>query len=206
MLFHKLVFAFLSSICLFSAQAYDAKDGNITAVVGPFIYKTNFSDNPTGASASRHGDLALLVGGDINSYSSLEISMMYMHKQYFRDNAMLKSIVTESQLMHIAMGYRYWINPYLSTALGFYSAYPMDETRVVHTDFAPGSNITTSADDRTEYGFDFSVQSELWGNDFMSLVADARYALSITSQSSEKSDHYGLMLGLKFLAQSKNKN
>jgi hypothetical protein len=182
--------------------SYDPKNGNVTATIAPFVYKTPFSDTSSGAKSNYKGDLALILNGDLSLKSSLEISILHMNKQYFREEGPL-AILEEVQAMHIAMGYRRWLHPYLSGALAFYSAYPMDDKKTVHNDFAPGAELQTSAGDKTEYGLDFSVQTELWGNETMSVIADARYAFSITNQSQEKGDHYAFMIGIKFLAQQK---
>ena len=164
MINHKLLLMIPAFIFTLTAQGYDAEDGNITVTGGPFVYKTLFRDTDAGAKSGFHGDFGLIANGDLNDKGSLEIAMFHMNKLYSRDENG-KSQVEQTQVMHISMGYRRWLHPYLSGALGFYSAYPMDDTKVVHTDFAPGTEITTSARDKTEYGFDFSVQCELWHND-----------------------------------------
>jgi hypothetical protein len=192
----------LAFIFNYSAYAYDAADGNITITAGSFIYRTIFQDTSKGATSGYHGDFGLIMNGDLDEKGSLEIALFHMNKLYSREEES-KSQVEQTQVMHISMGYRRWVNPYLSGALGFYSAYPMDDTKVVHTDFAPGTEIKTSARDKTEYGFDFSIQSEVWSNNVISVVADARYAWSVTNLPNEKGDHYGFMLGVKYLFKEK---
>lgn len=194
-----MILAFIFNL---SAHAYEPADGNITSTFGPFIYRTDFPQTQSGAISGYHGSFALIMNGDLNEKGSLEIALFHLNKLYSREESGLTQ-VEQTQVMHISMGYRRWLNPYFSGALGFYSAYPMDDTKVVHTDFPAGSEITTSARDKTEYGFDFSIQSELWSNGLFSVIADARYALSVTSQPHEKADHYGFMLGLRYLFKEK---
>lgn len=202
MINHNFLLMILAFILNFSAYAYDPADGNITLTVGPYVYRTVFPDTPSGAISAYQGDLGLIANGDIDFHGSLEIALFHMNKLYSRDE-FGKTQVEQTQVMHTSMGYRRWVSPYLSGAIGFYSAYPMDDTKVIHTDFAPGTEITTSARDKTEYGFDFSIQSEVWSNASISVVADLRYALSITSQPHENADHYGFMLAIKYLFQEK---
>lgn len=196
-----LLLLLLSTLCT-PALAYIAKDGNVTASLGPFIYKTNFNDTDAGAKSPLLSDFGILVGGDISGKSSLEIGLFHLNKLFFREKDAF-SIVEESQVMHISMGYRRWLSPYVSILGGFYSAYPMDEPRIVQNNFIPGTEVDTSARDLTEYGFDLSVQSELWHDSFISIIADARYSLSITSMPDEKADHYGVMLAIRYLVQER---
>ena len=202
MLIHKHLFWILIVFFSLYADAYEPKEGSITTLIGPFAYRTIFPDNTAGASSKIQGDGAIIINGDINSKGSLEIAIMHMRKMYFRDDGK-NSIVEASQLMHIGMGYRRWISSYFSVAAAFYSAYPLDEAQIIHSDFLPGNEIATSAHDKTEYGIDISLQHQLWGTEKMSVILDARYGLSITNLSREKGDHYGLILGIKFLIQEK---
>ncbi len=194
-----MILAFIFS---YSVYGYDPADGNITVTAGPFVYRTIFPNTDNGAISGYHGDFGLILNGDLNKKGSLEIALFHMNKIYSREEES-KTQVEQTQVMHISMGYRRWLNPYLSGAWGFYSGYPMDDAKVVHTDFAPGTEITTSARDKTEYGFDFSIGLEVWSNDVFSVVADGRYAWSMTSQPHENANHYGIMLGLKYLFQEK---
>ena len=202
---HKLLLlVFLSTLCT-QANAYDSKDGNVTASIGSFIYKSNFNGTDSGVKSPVRGGFGILVGGDISDKASLEVGLFHMNKPFLRQDNDL-SIVEESQLIHISMGYRRWLNPYLSALVGFYSAYPMDEPKVVHNDFPTNINMDTSARDLTEYGFDFSIQSELWHDHFISIIADARYSLSVTSKVHEQADHYGVLLAIRYLVQEKIPN
>ena len=79
----------------------------------------------------------------------------------------------------------------------------MGDPTILHNDFTPGNEIDTSATDTTEYGFDFSLQTELWQNDLNSVILDLRYSRSVTNKSSEDADHYGILIGYRYLLQEK---
>lgn len=185
-----------------SVSAYTPSEGNVTATLGTFGYKTNFSGSATGAASRNLAGLGLIALGDINNIGSLEIAMFDLHKVYFREEAG-KYIAEEKEVIHITMGYRYWINPYFSSSLSFYSSYSLGEVRLVHSDFAPGTEIDTSARDTTEYGFDFAFQGDIWSSEKWAVIGEARYSLSVTSKKSEQSDHYGVMLGVRYQIQEK---
>lgn len=197
--FLSAVFVILVSPSIF---AYTLKEGNVTAIVGPYLYKTNFGKTTTDAQSPILGGLGLIIQGDVSDHSGLEIALFHMNKIYLREQG-TSYVTEETQLIHVTLGYRYWINPYFSLSGAFYSAYALADPKIIHSDFPIGSEIDTSARDTTEYGFDFSVQSELWSKDDMAVIADARYALSVTNKANEKGDHYGLFLGVKFQVQEK---
>lgn len=195
---------FFAATILFSINifAYTLKEGNVTGIVGPYLYKTNFPASDSGANSPYLGDLGLIIQGDISDHSGLEIALFHMNKIYYRELDG-KSITEETQLMHVTMGYRYFFNPYFSFSTAFYSAYALADPKILHSDFPLGSDVDTSARDTTEYGFDFSFQTELWGNGSNAIIADTRYAHSVTPKAGEKADHYGIFLGWKFLVQEK---
>jgi len=203
--FKNLILFFCILFCTTSTFAYTLKEGNVTAIVGPFFYKTNFGDTDTGAKSPILGDVALIIEGDINDHSALEIGLFHMHKLYLRQQDG-NSLVEQTQLFDITLGYRYFFNPYVSLAVAFYSAFPLADVQVVHNDFPAGTDFDTSARDTSENGFDFSLQTELWHKENLAVVADARYALSTTNKSDEKGDHYGLFIGVKFMVQEKERH
>lgn len=187
-------------------MAYTASEGNVSAYLGPFIYKSGFSGSDSGAKApAQQLGAGLIVLGDINKVASLELSFLFFDKIYFREEQG-KFIAEETKLTHITMGYRRWFNEYFSGSLGFYSGYSMGEPTILHSDFAPGTEIDTSARDTTEYGFDLALQSELWSSDRLAVVADARYSFSVTNKPNEKGDHYGVLVGIQYQLQDKNPN
>ena len=96
--------------------AYTPKEGNVTANLGPFIYKTNFKGSNLGATSPRLGGIGLLVNGDVNENGALEIGMFHMNKIFFREENGL-FVAEETDLVHITMGYRRFLTSYLSTSL-----------------------------------------------------------------------------------------
>ena len=199
-------FFFILLMISFKTMAYTPSEGNVSAYVGPFGHRTNFSGSETGArTPDVQAGLGLVALGDINTNGSLEIALILMEKHYFRQDQG-QYMAEKTRATHIAMGYRRWLHEYLSTSLTFYSAYSMGDVEVIHSDFAPGTEIPTSARDVTEYGFDFALQTELWHTDDYTVVADARYSKSVTSKAGENGDHYGLLVGVQYQLQEKKPN
>jgi hypothetical protein len=182
--------------------AYSPKEGNVSATLGWLVHRTNFQNSGTGASAPYQGDFALVVNGDITDRGQLEIGMYHLNKQYYRD---LSSVYVgeETELIEITMGYRQWFTSWLSLGVGFSSAYSMGYPRIIHNDFAPSPAIDTSARDTTEYGFHFSLQSDVYTLDRFTLALTGLYSLSVTGKPNEKADHYGAMIGLRYFIQEK---
>jgi hypothetical protein len=189
-------------LLVFQVSAYVPNEGNVTATLGTFFYKNNFADTVYGAHSQNLSGLGLIVLGDLNTIGSLEIAIFDLYKQYYREQAGYE-LVEEKEVVHITMGYRYWINPYFSSSLSFYSSYSMGDAKIVHSTFVPGTEIDTSARDTAEYGFDFAIQGDLYSRELWAITAEARYSFSVTSKENEKSDHYGLMLGFRHLMQEK---
>lgn len=185
-----------------SAKAYTPVEGNVSAFLAPYIYKTNFSGSSTGASSPLLGGVSLIAIGDISSKGSLELGMFHMNKVFFREEGG-NYLGEKTQVIHITMGYRRYWNERYSCSLTFFSAYPMGDIHVVHNDFPPGSLIDTSARDYTDYGIDFAIQSELWKSEEVSVDLDTRYSRSFTSKPGENSDHYGFLLGVRYFIQGK---
>ncbi len=184
--------------------AYSPKEGNVTATLGPYFYRTNFAGSASGAKSSMFGDLGFIANGDINEKGSLEVAIFHMQKLFIREQSG-SYLGEETELIHITMGYRRWLNSYFSASMAFFSSYAIGDPRVVHNDFPAGSEIDTSAHDITEYGFDFSLQAEVWRNEIYSVIVDTRYSKSVTPKANESADHYGAFIGLKYLVQEKRK-
>ena len=197
----RLLVLYLISLSL-QSFAYTPKEGNVSAIFGPSISVTNYKPAGQQTPPPYLGGLTLMVQGDINDHGALEIAMTKMNKVFYReDNGDFLSEQTE--LMHIAMGYRKWFTPYFSGALDFFSSYTMGEINVIDRRVAVGNEFSTSASDNTEYGFDFSLQGELWSSGRYTLITDARYSFSLTKKQGEKADHYGVMIGVKYFIQEK---
>ena len=182
--------------------AYEPQEGNVTAIIGPFVSRTDYQGHSKLAENPIFGNVGFMVQGDINTTGALEIAMFHMQKTYFRED-FAKSIAEKTELMHITMGFRYWISPLWSASLAFSSSYPMNQPKVIHTDFPTGQNIDTSARDTVDYGFDLSIQTELWNRERYSVISDVRYGLSVTDKQNEDGSHYGILIGLKYLVQEK---
>lgn len=150
------------------------------------------------------GGMELVAVGDISDHGALEIAMIYTPQIFVRDIGG-KMLAEKIQTIHITMGYRWWLTPYLSSSLALYSAYPMGEKEVVHDDGGISQTADTSARDRTEYGFDGALQGELWTDEKFALILEARYSLSATPKKDEKSDQYGMVLGIRYIVQEEKK-
>lgn len=194
-----ILFIFFKALNSF---AYVPAEGDVTAYFGPHLYKSNFEDTKTGADSPNLGGLALVVLGDVSEKGSLEIGMFYMNKIYLREEAG-SYIAEQTGLMHITMGYRRWFSETFSGSISISSGHSMGDIKVVHSDFVPGTEATTSARDATEYGFDFSLLTELVRIKDFAVFFDARYALSVTAKKNENADHFAFLLALKFPVQEK---
>ena len=201
---YKVLFLFLIFFISEKTFAYTAKEGNVSAIFGPFFYKTSFAGSASGATSPDLSGVALMTIGDISDHGSLEIAIFYLNKIYFRERYG-NYLAEKTQLIHVTMGYRYWITSYLSTSLSFFSAYSLGDVEVTHSDFHGVNEPTTSARDKTEYGFDGALQAEVWSHDRYAAVIDLRYSRSVTSQEHENADHYGAFLGLCYFIQEKQK-
>lgn len=184
------------------AFSYVPERGNVTATLGPYIFRTNYEGaSEENLNSPRMGGVSLTALGDVSDHGSLEVLMLYMNKIYFRtENA--KSIAEKIQLMHITMGYRYWISNYLSASFGLYTSYPMGDSQVIRTDFTQSEDFSTTAGEKSESGLDIAVQVELWSKERFAIVMEGRYSYSLTKKANEFADHYGGSIGLRYFIQS----
>lgn len=182
--------------------AYTPAEGNISAVVGPFFSKTYFKEDRAKENEYMQGS-GIMALGDFNDHAALEIGIFYMNKNYYR--LLTPSLVAErARLFHITMGYRRYLGSIFSVSGSIFSTYSMGEATSIYNDLPPGSpDVDTSARDITEYGVDFALQTELWTNKVWGLTLDTRYSLSLTKKEHERSDHYGALIGIKYLIQEK---
>ena len=183
--------------------AYTPKEGNVTATIGPFFSKTNFKEDRANDNKWLQG-FGIMAVGDVNDFGSLELAIFYMKKHYYR--LLTPSLMGErAELMHVTMGYRRWLGSRFSLSGAVFSSYSIGESVQVYNDFAPGSPVAdTSARDITEYGVEFALQSELWAEKNWAVILDTRYSLSLTQKEHETADHYGALLGIRYLVQEKN--
>ncbi|MBC7742300.1 MAG: hypothetical protein H7061_08885 [Bdellovibrionaceae bacterium] len=191
----------LINLLAYKTFAYTPSEGKVTALFGPYIYQTKFN-GANGFDAPNLTDLGLIAEGDLNSSGGLEIALFHMNKIFYRHKEG-QYIAEQTELVEITMGYRRWWTNYFSSALAFYSSYSIGVPKIIRSDFAVGSEIDTSARDITEYGFDFSLQAELWSNETYAVILDTRYGLSVTSKQNEEGDHWSALVGLRYTIQEK---
>jgi hypothetical protein len=169
--------------------AYSPAPGNGYISVGPLLSKTNFSNTNSGAQSPFQPGFGVVGLGDISSYSSIEVMMFYTNKFFFREHD--SQILSEkTELLQISMGYRRYFSEFVSTAIDFYSSYSIGDPQIIHSDFLSGTDMNTSARDFTEYGFDFSLQFELWREKKSAFILDNRYSLSVTNKNQEYGNSY----------------
>ncbi|OYZ21201.1 MAG: hypothetical protein B7Y39_09695 [Bdellovibrio sp. 28-41-41] len=183
-------------------SAYTPKEGNVTANLGPFIYKTNFRGSDSGIQSPIKTGIGLLVNGDINENGALEIGIFYLDKYFFREKDSLY-LAENTDLIHITMGYRRFLTSKLSSSLTLFSSYSVGDPHIFRTEFPPDQEVDTSARDITEYGFDLAVQYELWEAERIAVVSDIRYSYSVTNKLNERGDHYGTFISLRYFVQDK---
>lgn len=185
------------------ANAYDTSEGNISVSVGALWHQSNFASSASGARSSPYGSFGFTVLGDVNKTGSLEVGYYFLNKQYYREYGGL-SLVEQTKLSHITMGYRRWLNSRTSASLTLGTGYSMGEVQVVHSDFLPADLMETSARDTTEYSVDLAVQYEVWRHNENSIFLETRYSKSITAREGERADHGTVMLSWQVLLQDKD--
>lgn len=193
---------FLILMTSLQSIAYVAKEGNISAIVGPFFSKTNFTESRAVDNDLLNG-MGVIAVGDFNDRAALEVGIFYMNKQYYR--LLTPNLVAErAELMHVTMGYRRWLQSWLSGSLSFFSSYSIGQASVVYNDFPAGGEVAdTSARDITEYGVDIALQFELMQRQEWAVILDTRYSLSVTDKQHESGDHYGALIGIRYMVQEK---
>ncbi len=198
----KLLMIVFALVLTQQSFAYKPRKGNVAGIIGPAVFKTNYGGAKPKFESSPRSGLGLTALADMSDKASLEISAFTVNKIYLRDDGG-KYLAQRAELVHITMGYRRRFNEMFSGSILFFSAYAMGTPRTVYSEFVPGTEIDTSARDKTEYGFDFALQVEPLEVNKFALVIDARYSLSVTQKEREHADHYGIMLGMRYLIQSK---
>lgn len=182
--------------------AYQPEEGNINLTAGPITYRTLFKSPEPDLGSPNQGGYAFVANGDSSSQGSIELGIYYLDKIFFRDEG--PDVLAQTmEMIHITMGYRWWLRPWISTSLSFYSAYPLSDPKDYYRRVTPGTYFDTSAMDLTEYGFDFGVQLEVLGTQEFGVVFEPRYSWNVTSKAHESADHFGFMIGLRFMVQEK---
>ncbi len=134
---------------------------------------------------------------DFSDYSGIEIAIFYFESQFAVDHGGYW-LVERAHRIYIPIGYRYWFSKYVSLATSFYATYRIGKWEDVYRSPGLTSEIVTSAQDIAEYGFDFSVQTDLFTNDKFALILDSRFLLPTTDKPDENSRAYMFFLGLKY--------
>ncbi len=202
MLMMNLLMVVLALIVTPESFAYKPSKGNVAGVIGPAVFKTNYGGAKPKFESTPRGGLGLTALGDVSDKGSLEISAFTINKIFLRDDGG-KYLAQRAEMVHITMGYRRWFSERFSGSISFFSAYAMGTPKAVYSEFVPGTEIDTSARDKTEYGFDFALQVEPFSINRFALAIDTRYSLCVTPKEREHADHYGIMVGLRYLIQSK---
>lgn len=186
------------------AVAYDAAEGKVNAIFGPFFYQTDFRGTPSGTKSPWMNDYGLIAQGDVNEKGALEIGLFHMNKIFFRDYEG-GYFAQKTQLIYVTMGYRWWLSKLYSASLALHTSYALGDPGTVEDTVPTGvPRPDTSATIIAAYGIDLSLQSELWSSGRYSVLLDTRYAASLTRRIGENANHYGVMVGLKYLIQEKD--
>lgn len=190
---------------LFSKSAlaeYYPQRGNVYLILSSYTFKTNYE----GAEARGYnsGGAGFTILGDVNDHGSLEVTTLYMNKMYFRrDNDRL--IAEKAQIIHVSMGYRYWWNNYFATSMSLYTSYPLGDSEKLYDESLPDQQIATTAQENSETGLDFGIHTDLWSQGRYALVLEGRYSWALTKKHDEFADQYGVLIGLRYFFQGKDK-
>ncbi|HEX4922842.1 MAG TPA: hypothetical protein VFV50_02115 [Bdellovibrionales bacterium] len=185
-----------------SALAYRPDIGNVNAIFGPQFHRTNFGGTDAGLTSSVMRGWGVVAQADLWTRGTLELGLVYMPKLFIREQNGLY-FAEQTNLVHITAGYRYWFADRFSAALAFGSSYTTGEPETIYTDYPAGQRIDTSARDLVEYSFDLSLAYEVITEGRFGVVVDGRYSWSVTEKTEEAGDHYGILVGLRYLIQTK---
>lgn len=187
------IFALLAALPAF---AHTPAEGKVWGTVGPMAYRTG--SNSVLASEEPNVGGGVVAEGDVDQNGGVEIAMFYIDKLYLRrlESGLLAERIKR---MYITTGYRHWFTPWISTALAFFSSYSMGDVRIIAGKEGPGPGDHTTARQITEYGADFSLEWEVWGDENTNFVIDGRYSKSMTAKRDERADLYGMLFGVTYL-------
>jgi len=184
------------------AYSYEPSEGNLNAGIAYFLSQNQLRNTDYKRTNPTFGGIALIVEGDLNSKSNLELDLEYFQKNYVRKiNSQFVSEKTE--VLNVNMGYRYWLFKPMSLGLGLSSLYSIGEPTVLYSELPAGSQLDTSASSIVKYGLELSVQFELFKNDKYTILLDNRYNYSLSNKDGESADHMTNMLIYKKLIQTK---
>ncbi len=189
---HCLQLIIVSSLFGSTAWAHQPEGGKIWGTLAPIANRTKTS-HPAVLNAPYLG-AAAVVEADVDDNGGVEVGLFYLNKVYVRERG-AEVLVERIKRMYVTTGYRHWFAPWVSAAVAVYSSYSMGDPQVISGRVR--DTFRTTARDITEYGFDGSLQWEIWGKGDVAVVADARYAFSLTRNQGEDADVYGFLLGYK---------
>ncbi len=170
-----------------------AGEGRVTigAMSNRFVDSPAPVKTPTTFGAGITGEL------DTGGRGGIEVSMFYYDGQYAVSKADLW-LVERSTHLYIPIGYRYWLSSKFSFAMSFYASFRIGQFEEIYRDPGITVDAVTSAQDIAEYGFDFSISTDLYTGDKYTLVLDSRYLLPTTDKPDENSRAYVFLLGVKY--------
>lgn len=185
------------------AEAHLAEEGMIWATVGPLVNRTLETPQAPGDISKYYNGLGLIVEGDTSHHGGLELGILHVERQYHLKHQG-NFVVQRVNRLHAPIGYRYWFNERLSAMVAFYSSYRMGNIEDVYRHPSIDKNVKTSAEKKPcEYGFDFAAQWEILRFNRYAAVFDWRYSHVINEVAHESADHMTILIGLKYLVQSK---
>jgi hypothetical protein len=192
-LFLLVLLLLVSPLCF----GHKPADGMVHATLGPHGFLT---DARQPGSYPMLSGIGLLAEADLYDKGGVELGIFHMRKIYVMHGPW-PEFAEQVKRIHIASGYRHWFTNRFSGGILFFSAYTMGDPQSFR---GTSSGDKSSAFDVTEYGFDFSVQAEPFQMGKFSIIVDTRYSYSLTPKVSERSNHYGAFVGLKYLVQEKS--
>lgn len=175
-----------------AAWAHPPEGGKIWGTLAPMVTRTKTSHDAV-LSAPYVGAGAV-VEADVDDNGGVEVGLFYQNKVYVRERG-AEVLVERIKRMYVTTGYRHWFAPWVSAAVAVASSYSMGDPQVIAGRVR--DTFRTTARDITEYGIDVSLQWEIWGEGDVAVVADARYAHSLSRNQGEDADVYGFLLGYK---------
>jgi hypothetical protein len=188
----------LSHFC----YAHQPSEGKVFGTIGPFVNHAQSVYTPEANTPFFLG-FGALAEGDLSDHGGIEIGLFYFNKLYKR--AMSNGeVISQVAKIDIPMSYRYWLNPEFSGALGFSTSFSVGNPQVNFSNVS--GDQSTSATNIADYGIDFSVQWEFWTNGLFSALVDGRYSLSLSANSGEDANQYGLLVAIKYMIQEKDKD
>lgn len=185
-----------------SAFAYVPQRGNVNLTLSPYYLKSQLKTSDFFNSVQNNG-VALTAIGDVSPRGSLEISSIFYTKEFYRADG-AQTLHERSKVVHVTMGYRYWIDRTFSTSFSFFTGYPLGsvvtlERQTTEIDFK------TSARENSTAGLDLAFQAELWSQGRWALQAETRYSHYFEKLKGEDPHQLGIGIGLRYFLQSRVK-